>query len=396
MTRSSNQPEIASPVVSPRLSPRASHVPAAAESLESRTLFAVAFQPIAYYTVSRKPESLAVGDFNNDTRPDMVSSSLLKDRISLLINQVDGSFVNTDNLDIDNPRAVATGDFNGDGNIDLVYTASRDSGNKDGGVNIRLGNGDGTFQSRLRYKLDNAGRAITVADLNGDGKPDLVVSANEKLAVFLNNGDGTLADRVKYKGLESKTTEILAADVNNDGAPDLLAATPRTGVSVLFGQLSGGLPTGAFSTKPTVIFPGRNAISLNVADFNGDGNLDLAVGNSDFRVSGLNVVLGHGDGTFEPRNPYPTKNFIQTARVGDFTGDGIDDIAVGSAVGPYQFFTGDGTGNFTLTDELKGGASLDRGVSKTVTADFNLDGKLDLASLIYRRSRVAVRLSVFG
>jgi hypothetical protein len=203
MTRSSIRSKLASFVDSRRRpSARAASAAMAPESLELRTLFAVAFQPIAYYTVSKKPESLAVGDFNNDGRPDMVTASQVKDRISLLINQVDGSFVNTDNLDVDNPRTVATGDFNSDGNIDMVFTASQGSSNDEGGVNIRFGNGDGTFQNRVRYKLDNAGRAITVADLNGDTKPDLIISANEKLAVLL-NVNGTFPDRVKYKGLNS-------------------------------------------------------------------------------------------------------------------------------------------------------------------------------------------------
>jgi hypothetical protein len=364
----------------------------AAEPLESRTLFAVAFQPIAYYTVSKRPEWVAVADLNNDGRPDMVTTSLVKDRISLLINQPDGSFVNTENLQFANPRSVAAADLDGDGNQDLIFSTTRQGEDRAGGVSVLRGNGDGTFQPRERYQLDNASRAIVAADVNGDARPDVVIASNEKIAVLLNNGDGTLARNVKYKGFESRISEVVVADVNNDAAPDLIAATPRrSGVSIL---LNNAAAPGTFAEPPVVVFAGRDAIAVQAGDFNGDGNVDLAVANSGFRVSGLNVLIGRGDATFDPRNPYATKNFSETVQVADFTGDGILDVMVGSAVGPYQFFTGDGTANFTGTDELVGGGSRERGVDRTVSADFNLDGKVDLASIVYRRSRVAVRLSV--
>lgn len=365
------------------------------EPLERRTLFAVAFQDIAYYTVSKHPEWMAVGDMNNDGRPDIVTVSQVKDRISLLANQPDNSFVNSTNRDLSNPRSIAIADLDGDGNQDLIATNGGKGSSKEG-LSIFMGNGDGTFQDRVRYDLENASRAIVAQDVNGDGKPDVVVAANEKLAVFLNNGDGTLMRIAKYKGFESRIAEIIVADVNNDSAPDLLAATPKQdGVSILFGNLaSPGVPAGTFNDPPVVVFGGRDVIAVQAADFNDDGKVDLAVANSGFRVSGLNVLIGHGDGTFEPRNPYKTDDFSESVQVADFTGDGKLDIMIGSAVGPYQFFTGDGTANFTLTDQVIGGASKQRGVDRTVTADFNLDGKIDLASIVYRRSRVGVRLSV--
>ena len=209
------------------------------QSLEPRTLFAVAFQPIAYYTVSKRPEWEAVADLNNDGRPDMVTTSQLKDRISLLINQPDGSFVNTDNVRFDNARPVSAADFDGDGNQDLVLSTRRRGKDTSGGISVIRGNGDGTFQARERYDLDNASRAIVAQDVNGDGKPDVVVASNEKIAVLLNNGDGTLARNVKYKGFESRIAEITVADVNNDAMADLIAATPkRSGVSILLGSPS--------------------------------------------------------------------------------------------------------------------------------------------------------------
>jgi hypothetical protein len=380
------------PSIRSKILPAVSNVP---EALEGRTLFTVAFQDIGYYNVSKHPDWMAVGDMNNDGRPDIVTVSQVKDRISLLANQPDGSFVNSTNRDLSNPRSVAVADLNGDGNQDIIATNGGKGSSKEG-LSVFLGNGDGTFQDRIRYDLENASRAIVAQDVNGDGKPDVVVAANEKLAVFLNTGDGTLTRIDKYKGFDSRISEIIVADVNNDSAPDLLAATPkRSGVSILLGNLSApGVPAGTFTDPPIVAFGGRDVIAVQAADFNGDGNIDLALANTGFRISGLNILIGHGDTTFEPRNPYKTDDFSESIQVADFTGDGKLDVVVGSAVGQYQFFTGDGTANFTLTDEVVGGASKQRGVDRTVTADFNLDGKVDLASIVYRRSRVGVRLSV--
>jgi hypothetical protein len=387
MTFSSNRSH---PVSVPAV--RRASVARATESLESRTLFAVAFQEIAYFNVAKRPDDLVAVDLNNDGRPDVVTVSQLKDRVSILINQPDGSLITKDNRELSNPRSVTAADLDGDGNQDLILTTAKSGGNNERGVSVFRGNGDGTFDPREPYDLENASRAIVAQDVNNDGRPDVIVASNEKIAVFINNGDGTLARNVKYKGFDSRIADIIIADVNNDAAPDLLAATPkRSGVSIVFGNPAA---LGTFTEPPVVAFGGRDVIAVSAGDFNADGNVDLAVANTGFRNSGLNVLIGHGDGTFEPRNPYATRNFSETVVVADFTGDGLADIMIGSAVERFQFFTGDGTANFTLTDEIIGGGSKQRGVDWTVAADFNVDGKTDLASIVYRRSKVSVRLSV--
>src|SRR5437879_1142286 len=130
--------------------------------------------------------------------------------------------------------SVVVADVNGDGKPDLVIANCDSTANScyqlptgNGVVGVLLGNGDGTFQPALVYDSGGLGAtSVAVADVNGDGRPDLVVAnfSSNTLAVLLGNGDGTFQPAITYGSGGVHPSSVAVADVNGDGRPDLLVA----------------------------------------------------------------------------------------------------------------------------------------------------------------------------
>ena len=206
-----------------------------------------------------------------------------------------------------------------------------------------LGNGDGTFQAAVSYDSGGyyASTFVALGDVNGDGKPDLLVAnectsnsdcKNGSVGVLLGNGNGSFQAAVSYGSSGFLPLAVAVGDVNADGKPDLVVANNcDTGncnggsVGVLLGN-----GDGTFQPAVSIKTPGYNYGALAVADFNGDGKLDVASGAGDaFRPrSGDNgTLLGNGDGTFQA--PLRLGASGQGSVVGDFNGDGRPDLAIG-------------------------------------------------------------------
>jgi len=217
-------------------------------------------------------------------------------------------------------RSVAVADVNGDGKPDLLVVnqcSTSSCANSNGVVGVLLGNGDGTFQAAVTYASGGANAySVAVADVNGDGKPDLLVSnqcvdnncANGSVGVLLGNGDGTFQSAASYGSGGEFAYSVAAADVNGDGKPDLLVANqcatsnctnPNGTVGVLMGNGDG-------TFQPAVMYAsgGVNTNSVAVADVNGDGKPDLVISNqcadSNCANGTVGVLLGNGNGTFRP------------------------------------------------------------------------------------------------
>jgi hypothetical protein len=231
------------------------------------------------------PTNIAVGDFSRDGNLDLATVTPCC-TVSVFLGQSDGSFTHRADYRELGPSEVQAADFNGDGILDLVVL--RGSGN--GGVHVRLGNGDGTFSaSRVvdpRARLGcSVGRALYVSDFNGDGKADLAYCERDqnsgKIWVALGNGDGTFRKPASltihpYQGAFSFTV----GDFNSDGKTDLLAnyivaVNPIRAETDLF--LGNG--DGTFQQKKIIKLPGLpfyNAENgFEPADFNSDGLLDF-------------------------------------------------------------------------------------------------------------------------
>jgi uncharacterized protein (DUF2141 family) len=360
---------------------------------------------------------IAVADVNGDGKPDLVVANSCpansttcpsptdEGSVGVLLGNGDGTFRPTVVYDSGGVLAtwVAVADVNGDGKPDLLVThvCANSSSCANGTVSVLLGNGDGTFRAAVAY--DSGGieaDSVAVADMNGDGKPDLVVSnctncstdGHGSVAVLLSNGDGTFQTAHAIDSGGYAPLSIALADVNGDGKPDVIVGQcsgPTFGcrpgeVGVLLGNGDGTLQT------PVNYSSGADQpISVAVADVNGDGKLDVVVSNQATGDQGtlngaVGVLLGNGDGTFQPPVIYDAGG-IGTAglAVADVNGDGKLDVVVTDQLGSCQtastvaVLLGNGEGTFQAAVGFCFAGSIPRSV---VAADVNGDGRPDLVA----------------
>jgi hypothetical protein len=320
------------------------------------------------------PSAVAVADFNGDGKPDLAVANQSDNTVRILVGNGNGTF-QPDPLFLPGllhetfavgvgPSALAVADVNGDGIPDLVVA--------DGGsntVSVLLGHGDATFQAARDFATGKVPLAVAVADLDGDGKPDLVVAnqADNTVSVMPGNGDGSFEPRPAFS-TRSIPYSVAAADVNGDGKPDLVVANYGSrSVSVLRGN-----GDGAFQPQQTFA-AGNGPAAVAVADVNGDGKPDVIVANSNDNT--VSVLLGNGDGTFQPQETVNVGVQPIAVTAADINGDGKLDLIVANAGdNTVSVLLGNGDGTFQPQQTVNAGGAP----SAVAVADANGDGKPDL------------------
>jgi hypothetical protein len=317
------------------------------------------FQPYLDISLHLQPFSIAAADFNGDGKTDLaVSLGGTPNRVAILLSNGDGTFRHGD-VYSDLADYLAVGDFNGDGIPDLAMSWSL-------GLEIQFGNGDGTFQPALRYDFGTWGAYLAVGDFNHDGYLDVAVAGDEYIYVMLNDGHGAFPTHVDYFIVGPWALSV--ADLNGDGVPDLIVGCDECragnrgypGVSLLQ-----GVGDGSFLLAGTYLGSGVGPPAA--ADFNHDGNMDLAMGN----FNAFEVMLGTGQGRFEHVPNNPTLRSPRALAAGDFDGDGKDDLVVAAGDKSIQIMLGSGK-TYTY--------ALPFVVESIAVGDFNRDGKLDIAA----------------
>lgn len=282
------------------------------------------FQPQSLIPAGAAPRAIAVGDFNADGCPDLVVVNSLTG-ISVLINNKSGSAcLGTFALPVPytagaTPETVAVGDFNNDGILDLAVP-----NNGDNTVSVLLGVGNGTFHAAVNYPVGQGPSGVAVGDFNQDGNADLAVvnSSGGSISILVGNGTGTFTPSGNILlGSSFRTLDlaqvIVVADFNHDGHQDLAIAADL-GVIVLLGN--------GDATFQSPLSNPLDSGGIAVGDFNGDGNLDLVV--TEPFSKDLSVLIGNGDGTFKSPANFLVGTLPTSVAVGDFNGDGRLDVAV--------------------------------------------------------------------
>jgi hypothetical protein len=210
---------------------------------------------------------------------------------------------------------VTVGDVNGDGRLDLI-TANHGSAN----ASVLLGNGDGTFGAKTDFATGVQPRSVTLSDVNSDGKLDLITanSSSNTVSVLLGNGDGTFQAQATF-ATGNQPSNVTVGDVNGDGRLDIITANSGTNTaSVLLGNGNGTFQTKADFTT------GSSPYAVALSDMNGDGKLDLIVSNDGSNTT--SVLMGNGDGTFQAQVTFATGVNPRSVQLGDVNGDGRLDM----------------------------------------------------------------------
>jgi hypothetical protein len=326
------------------------------------------------------PNSLVAADVNGDGKLDLVGATQ-NNGVFVFIGNGDGSFRTPVNYSYGRTSGcctgVAVGDLNGDGKADLALVVND-------GMSILLNNGNGTFGAATYYASGIAGSSpgagIAIGDLNGDKKPDVVITnENSGVIVYLNKGASFAVEGAVGSLGVGATSNVVLADINNDKKLDIIVPDGAGDVFTFFGTGEGTFNTGPAYPLQAQTSGGNDLVA--VGDFNRDGTLDIVDTNG---LETNTVSLGRGDGTFQTNqlHAYNTSLVANNIATADFNGDGFPDTAQSLTGGKIGINLGSSHGVLGTASMATASTCLNNAVEWVATGDVNGDGNADIVATL--------------
>jgi len=352
-------------------------------------------------TVGMFPSSFAAGDIDEDGKPDLFVSNTNSNSISAFRNTNTAGSISaglfgprTDIPSGMNPNGIVISDIDGDGKLDLVVA----NGTTSSSVSVYRNNGTtgsvtgGSFDPRVDLPTGDSSIDVAVGDIDGDGKPDLVVTNfnSSFISIYRNISTpgsittGSFAPVVNFPA-DQYLQHIVVADIDGDKKPDLIAPRVNSSAVSVYRNIStlGSITTGSFSAKVDFL-TGMDPVGIAVGDLDGDGKPEIVVANSlDSDLSVLHNKSTPGTitaGSFEPKINFNTGG-IRYVTIGDINGDTRPDLIYKNNENSVNVLKNNcttdsiGPASFATAVEFESG----HGAAKTLLTDFDCDGKPDIA-----------------
>lgn len=325
------------------------------------------FAPPVIHPVGDNPFSICVGDFNDDSIPDLVVANCYSHTVSIILNDGQGAFSDTSDFPAGQyPFSIVTADIDGDNDLDLAFTGYVDSGYVYTMENI----GAGIFAAPMAYAVGSYPYDIALVDLDGLNGPDIAVSneLSENISILLNNGDGSFADTVNYPAL-ANTYGIVGTLLDDDDDIDLVVRCTQ-GISIFRNNGDGTL-----SPAENLMVHGNPGSDIVVANLNDDENMDIAA-TSGIIDKKIYVMFANGDSTYTAPTTYEVKDYPVGMVAVDFDlDDDVDLISSSFNTDYFSVLQNSETGIFAPAVNQ----NVDFGSYGVATADFDGDGDSDLA-----------------
>ncbi|CAF1604227.1 unnamed protein product, partial [Adineta ricciae] len=335
-----------------------------------------------------RPRSIALADFNQDGKLDIIVTNSGTDSIKILVNNDNYTFIDSITYSTglkSVPHSLVVNDFNNDGLLDIVI--GRYGANS---IGIFFGKSNGTFNNMVTFStMRSRPFYLSTGDFNNDKRLDLVVvnHGTNSISIYLNQGNGTFANEISYSmGYDSLSYATVVGDFNHDKNLDLAVVNSGIdNIAILFGIGNGQFSSPTFYTTKY----GSQPTSLALGDLNNDDILDLVVATSG--VPSISIFYGFKNGTFAQQRllELETPAYPQFVATGDLNKDNQTDIIILDSInGDIHVLLGYGNGSFSsITTYITNDNDSPYSVA---IGDLNQNNRSDLAVTSYTTNKVLI------